>query len=248
MSVLLNLGCGTKTAPQAEVVNIDWSIHLRFKSNPFLRSPFLRMFVPVIFRGDHLRRYQALPDNIRAHDLAKGIPYESGSIDFVYHSHTLEHFDRPMAEAFTREIYRVLKPGGVVRSVVPDFERACRLYIDHISKCEENPDEVEQHESFIAGILEQSVRKEASGTSTQRPIRRLIENLLLGDARKRGETHQWMYDKISLPHLLEKVGFREPRLESYRTSRIPDFAAYGFDIDASGNEYKPGSIYVDAIR
>lgn len=241
--LILNLGCGNKTASQAEVVNIDWSIYLRIKSNPILAA-----LAPVAFRGERLARFRALPDNIKVHNLAKGIPYPSDSADVVYHSHVLEHLDRPVAEAFLKEIHRVLKPGGTIRIVVPDLERICRDYLDHIGKCETDPAEAQRHERYIAEMLEQSVRREAYGTSTQPPVRRFIENLLLGDARRRGETHQWMYDRISLPLLLQHVGFREPTLETHRTSRIQNFDTYSLDVDEAGEEYKPGSIYVEAVK
>ena len=47
-----------------------------------------------------------------------------------------------------------------------------------------------QHDDYVGAIIEQCVRKEAAGTSKQKNVRRFIENIILGDARKRGETHQ----------------------------------------------------------
>ena len=40
------------------------------------------------------------------------------------------------------------------------------------------------------------------------PLRRKLETLFVGDARRRGETHQWMYDRINLPGLLQEIGFK----------------------------------------
>ena len=240
---ILNLGCGTKTSSKPGVINIDWSMYLRLKKMKVL-SPLL----PLIIKGERLKRYHSLPDNIMVHNLAKGIPFEADSVDVVYHSHVLEHLDRDVAEDFLSEVRRVLKPGGIHRMVVPDLEKACRAYITHISVCENDPFESDQHDSYIAGLIEQSVRKEAFGTSQQRSWRRIAENLILGDARRRGETHQWMYDRINLEAKLIRAGYREVHLLDYNKSLISDWTAYGLDVDETGNQYKPGSLYMEARK
>ena len=57
-----------------------------------------------------------------AHDLNLGIPFPDSSFDVVYHSHVLEHFPKAKARRFIAECVRVLKPGGILRVVVPDLE------------------------------------------------------------------------------------------------------------------------------
>jgi hypothetical protein len=166
----------------------------------------------------------------------------------VYHSHLLEHLDKDIAKIFLLEVRRVLKPGSIQRIVVPDLEKACRDYISHISISENNYNEASNHDSYVAVIIEQSVRREASGTSQQKPLRRFIENAFLGDARRKGETHQWMYDRINLSALLVSLGYKNPQLQSYNTSLIPNWNHYGLDLDENGNEYKPESLYVEAQK
>ena len=121
-----------------------------------------------------------MPDNILVHNLAKGIPFDADSVDAVYHSHLFEHLERGVARQFAREVHRVLKPGGVHRIVVPDLEEACQLYLAHLQQCDSNPEESRQHDAYVAAIIEQCVRTEAGGTARQRPLRRTIENLVLG--------------------------------------------------------------------
>ena len=75
-----------------------------------------------------------------------------------------------------------------------------------------------------------------------------MENILVGDARRRGETHQWMYDRINLSALLVRLGYRAPRCQSHDTSLIPRWHAYGLDVDEQGQEYKPGSLYMEAQK
>jgi SAM-dependent methyltransferase len=218
---ILNLGCGTKVSTRLEVTNIDWSMYLRMK-----RSRLLRAIAPLLVKGERLDRFNFLPDNIMVHNLAKELPFDTNSIDVVYHSHLLEHLDKDLAKCLLLEVRRVLKPSGIQRIVVPDMEKACRDYISHIAVSEDNYDEASYHDSYIAAIIEQSVRKEAFGTSQQKPLRRFIENAFLGDARRRGETHQWMYDRISLNALLIGLGYENLQIQSYNTSLIPDWNHY----------------------
>lgn len=240
---ILNLGCGTKASVDPAVVNIDWSFYLRVK-----RRKLLAKAAPLIFRGKRLQKFNSLPDNIVVHNLAKGIPAESESVDAVYHSHLLEHLDRKTARAFLMEVYRVLKPGGVHRMAVPDLEEACQRYIEHIGVCEVRPEEAAKHDDYIAVIIEQCVRTEASATSRQTGPRRFIENLVLGDAKKRGETHQWMYDRISLPALLTQCGYRDVCIQQYDSSRIHQWNKYRLDSNDDGTEYKTDSLYVEAMK
>src|SRR5690606_28178644 len=65
-------------------------------------------------------------------DVRKGLPFPSSSFDVVYHSHLLEHLRRQEAAHFMRECFRVLKPGGIMRVVVPDLERICRSYLEQL--------------------------------------------------------------------------------------------------------------------
>jgi len=97
-------------------------------------------------------------------------------------------------------------------------------------------------------MLLQMVRREAHGTSTQSPLQRRVENLLLGDARKRGETHMWMWDRVNLPEALERAGFRDAKVLDWQTSGIPDWPLLGLDQKPDGGEYKPESMYVEAQR
>lgn len=240
---ILNLGCGTKASPSPSVVNIDWSITLRLRT-----SPLLRPLVPALVRGDRRARFEALPDNILVHDLSRGIPFGDGTVDAVFHSHMLEHLDREVVPHFLAEVRRVLRPGGIHRIAVPDLEAICRAYLSHADTCRNQPAARALHEEHIRELLEQSVRKESSGTSQQAPLRRFVENAVLGDARERGETHQWMYDEHNLGYLLEQAGYQPARRCSCNESAIEGWAELGLELDEQGEEYKRGSLYLEAVR
>jgi predicted SAM-dependent methyltransferase len=108
------------------------------------RNRLLRTIVPLLVKGERLDRFNSLPDNIMVYNLAKGLPFDSTSVDVVYHSHFLEHLDKDIAKIFLLEVRRVLKPSGIQRIVVPDLEKACLDYISHISISESNNDEAWQ--------------------------------------------------------------------------------------------------------
>jgi SAM-dependent methyltransferase len=242
MTTILNLGCGTKTSPRT--INIDWSIYLRMK-----RNPVARRVAPLVLSGVRREQFLALDDNFVIHDLRKGIPAEDSTVDAVYHSHVLEHLDRDAVPGFFAEIRRVLRPGGVHRVVVPDLERYAREYLSSLEKGAEDPAQRRAHDATVSQMILQMVRRDASGTSRQSsPLQRWAENLFLGDARKRGETHMWMWDRVNLTCALEEAGFRDAQILDFQTSRIPEWNDLGLDRRTDGSEYKPESLYVETLR
>ncbi|MFH0816506.1 MAG: methyltransferase domain-containing protein [Methanobacteriota archaeon] len=54
--------------------------------------------------------------------------FEDNSVDLIYCAHILEHFPRPRTKAVLAEWHRVLKPKGVLRVAVPDFEALAEVY------------------------------------------------------------------------------------------------------------------------
>ena len=57
------------------------------------------------------------------------LPFIQGNtISVIYNCHVLEHFKRADVDRVLREWYRVLKPGGILRTSVPDFQKVCEVY------------------------------------------------------------------------------------------------------------------------
>lgn len=239
--VLANLGCGTKCSPAA--VNVDWSIYLRIKRNPLLK----RLLWPFI-GATRRERLASLPDNMVVHDLSKGLPFAPNSVDAVYHSHVLEHIDRRYVDQFTQRIFDVLRPGGIYRVAVPDLKKLVENYLESYERARVDDGAIGSHDNNVFEMYEQSVRKEAFGSSNRPPFSRWLENTLLGDARKRGETHQWMYDAVTLSWLLRKAGFVDVKVQSWNVSDIPNWTSIGLELDEAGGEYKPESLYVEGRK
>lgn len=65
-----------------------------------------------------------------AHDLRKGIPFPTDSVDRIYTSHMLEHIPFRDLLVFLNECYRVLKKDGELSVCVPDAGRYIRAYAE----------------------------------------------------------------------------------------------------------------------
>ena len=98
-------------------------------------------------------------------NLIKGIPLDSEEVDFVYHSHVLEHFVKSQGEQFIKECYRVLKTGGVLRVVVPDLEQIAINYLQTLNEVLEknNEENVARYNWAKVELLDQLVREESGG-------------------------------------------------------------------------------------
>ena len=58
------------------------------------------------------------------------LPYEDDSVDLIYASHVIEYFNREEVIGLLKEWIRTLKPGGILRLAVPDFETMVNLYLN----------------------------------------------------------------------------------------------------------------------
>jgi predicted SAM-dependent methyltransferase len=127
--VKVNLGSGLLVEPGW--LNVDGSLNALVSTWPeSVQSVLYRMSGSsrLVSREDYL----AMLNEHRYihHDLVTGIPFDDGSVDFVYSSHFLEHLTKADGDRLLAESYRVLRPGGTVRVAVPDLEIAVSMYGD----------------------------------------------------------------------------------------------------------------------
>jgi predicted SAM-dependent methyltransferase len=100
---------------------------------------------------------------VKAVNLLNGFPFPDRFFDVVYSSHVLEHFTKDQAWFLLQEAYRVLKPQGIVRIVVPDLGGLCREYLRVLDLPESDRQKPDQYEWIIIELLDQTVRAETYG-------------------------------------------------------------------------------------
>lgn len=63
-------------------------------------------------------------------DIRDGLPLAGASIDYAVSVHALQEIPLPDVVPVLRELRRVLRPGGVLRLVLPDLEKGIRAYLE----------------------------------------------------------------------------------------------------------------------
>ena len=127
------------------------------------------------------------------HDVTRGLPYDDGIVDLIFASHVLEHFTYEQGAALLAECHRVMKPGAVMRVLVPDAERLIAAY---------RTDKLGAYD-------------EMSETASARPTRasKLYE-LLCAE-------HRAIYDEGTLVRALRSAGFKHADRAAFRQSQSP---------------------------
>jgi predicted SAM-dependent methyltransferase len=158
---------------------------LNFDVSPTLRLgriPVLRRFVKSPF-----------PANVRYGDIVRGLPVADGTADGIFCSHVLEHLSRLDFDAAISNSFRMLKPGGRFRLIVPDLEGRVRRYVAAKEERRSDASDRLMRETLV-GI--------------ERRPRSLMEHMraVFGNS-----SHLWMWDYAGIHAALEKAGFAEIR-------------------------------------
>jgi len=167
----LNLGCGQQVVDGW--VNVDYSLGARIATTPVLGS-LLRSLGLFNVNWD---------SRIRIHDLSTRFPWADGTVDACYTSHTVEHLSREEGAKFVAECFRVLKPRGVLRVVVPDLGFYIRGYESGSIPAE----------SFVESM---GVLYGVGKGGVKRALAPLVEF-----------PHKCMYDTAAMQRLLASTGF-----------------------------------------
>jgi SAM-dependent methyltransferase len=102
--------------------------------------------------------YTPVSKRVQKADLLKPLPLANGSADLLYSSHFLEHIPKTEAPAFLGECRRALKPGAIIRLVLPDLEELCHAYLAARSAGHHD-----QADFIVLEMLDQCVRTTAGG-------------------------------------------------------------------------------------
>jgi SAM-dependent methyltransferase len=151
------------------------------------------------------------PPNIVVHDLRKPLPFPDGFASAVYGSHVLEHLYLDEGERLLGECFRVLRPGGLLRLVVPDLRAAVQEYLG------ERPFADSEQKEAELGRADRM--NERLGLRDRHPPTGNLAYRVYW-AVKDFHSHKWMYDRESLTARFEAAGFEEVRDLGYLESGI----------------------------
>lgn len=123
----VNLGCGLHCL--SGWLNIDGSLTSLLGTN-------INSLNKVIYKAAGSSAYYSFNDfndvvknnKLYWRDLTDKIPLNDNSVDIVFSSHFLEHLTKIKGEQFLKDIYRIMKPGGLVRILVPDLDLAIQKF------------------------------------------------------------------------------------------------------------------------
>ena len=154
--------------------------------------------------------------------------------DGVYNEHFIEHLEKDDGAAFLKEMYRVLKPGGTIRTIWPPREFVDKL----LSEEDLTPDE----EFFCAAYHNFYIVKHGfcPPEYRDRSIREQCGRALLW---QQGE-HLYVWGKAELIDTMKDIGFIMVKSHKYQESRVADFKG----IDTPGKIRMLHSAVVEAQK
>lgn len=184
----IQYGCGL-SAPEGWT-NYDSSLTLKLQK------------IPVFGRAVPAGPFGRFPSNVVVGDIVKGLPEKEESVDLVYCSHVLEHLTLGEFREALRNTYKILKPAGTFRFVLPDLEAKAKAYLQSDSP-----------KAIHAFMNDTYLGKESRSTSLKGKLRDLFRN----------DQHLWMWDYKSMKEELVDAGFTEIRRAYFGDSGIQDF-------------------------
>ncbi len=181
---IVNFGCGPFATPG--YINIDGSSTVLLSRLPVPAGWFYPKAAFVSVAREARIRYGR----------ARRLRFPEGSLNAFYSSHTLEHLPRRHCLDLMNRVRGWLRPGGVVRVVLPDLRR--------------------MGEAYAAGVIDADtfLRKTYLATESNSLVWRLIG----------GGVHHWMYDAASFGKLLQRLGFREVQQTEFGMSRLAELS------------------------
>jgi len=184
MGKYVQYGCG-QIAPDGWL-NFDVSPTLRLQRVPLLRL-ILKPYFDVHF-----------PKNAKYGNILKSLPgISENSCDAVFSSHVLEHISLISCRLALKNTYKILKPDGVFRVIIPDLWPCVEKYIKEYKQ-----EETSASINFINCTM--------MGTE-----KRLYGFKAFMKANYGSEAHLWMWDKYSFAEEIKKVGFKSVKPYSF---------------------------------
>lgn len=120
----LHLGCFDQVIPGW--INTDITPHIVLARIPGL--PFFLYKARFLSQERYKQHKQGIFRNLSYLKVTKTFPFANCTFDHVFCSHLLEHLHPDDSGFCIKEVYRVLKPGGIFRIAVPDLDKIVADY------------------------------------------------------------------------------------------------------------------------
>jgi len=191
----LNLGCGELVGEHW--VNLDSSPNVFLDNTPKVKQ-FFRRFLPKSSRASKFC-------SVRYLDLrTKRWPFGDSSVDGIFSSHVFEHLTHEAGLHMLRECFRVLKPGGRIRFVLPCLEDQISRYLELKKKRDPLAATAFAKQSLVLPDLPE-------GPWWYRLYFQVYDK----------NRHRMFYDKESLRHYFEQSGFARVKHRGHLESKLP---------------------------
>lgn len=138
-------------------------------------------------------------------DLEKELlPFASGSVDVVICISAINYFSRKRGQEIIKDVYRILKSGGIARFGVQDLRTIAQKYIDN-------------DRNFFFQKLPSGKERFHGETMADK-----INSWFYGYQTVNGKKCKYFYDFETLALLFKEAGFKDIKQKGYRDSTIPE--------------------------
>ncbi len=190
-------------------------------------------------------------------NLGKKMPFKDCSVDYIYSSHLLEHLTWNEGERLINDCFRILKKGGKIRLLLPDFNKIFKCYINNDIKFFEpfidnlnnndfkyysavynNPRKIKRDRKHNLPPKWHLSFKKKDRSNVALRIRKYSNLIEVVDwmVHQYGE-HKSLYDKSSLKKIFQEAGFK-----SFKKVK------YNYNIDANQYARKIISVCFEVIK
>lgn len=191
--IKLNLGCGPTGI--SGWLNYDWGALPLLSKLPVLQKILGRF-------GVIPKDYIVSWPSVKLVNIKNKFPLRDNVISHIYCSHILEHFEIWETIKILKECYRVLKPGGAIRVIVPDLEKLINIYKSKGEGARAGKELCNMWWGFEKDIEPESFLQKMTRAQTRE--------------------HQWGYDREELEHVMEEAGFSTTKRVSIYEGVTPD--------------------------
>jgi len=252
---------------EAAFIRLQWPV--RYAGKILARNRDDKIRVNIGSGGYWIRRDWKNLDHPSAHykftpglldyqfDLTSGepFPFESGSVDRFYCSHTVEHIPADCLPHILREVHRCLKPGGAVRITTPNVDLAIEAYrTGNIAFFKNHQGETIENKLlfffatyFYDKTAPNEVRENFASMSKVDFLEHYRMRIPLRSQIEHTGNHINWFTNEKLSALLRRAGFANVYTSSAHKSAFPDMRGgdkhNGFDSTVPGE-----SIFVEAVK